>query len=665
MAIPVLVGDITHDYKTIALNCVPYPVASLVSYAKSQLSQKKEIDFKIYKYPKKIISAALTEEPAAVCFSNYMWNLDLSYGIAQRIKRKNPKTVIIFGGPNYPTDEKEQKRFLERFSAIDFYVYKEGEMAFAELMKVLLECDMDISSVKEVKLTGTHFLRKGEFFGGPPAERIQNLDLIPSPYLTGLMDEFLEPNLVPMIQNNRGCPFRCTFCVEGLDYYNKVNRRSESTIYKELQYIAEHKSPTIHDLHIVDSNFGMYKEDEGIGDAIAAIQEKFGWPEYIHVATGKNQKERVLRVAKKVKGAMRLSGAVQSLDPKVLKNIKRDNIKEQEIMQLGQEARELQTNSYSEVIAVLPEDTKESHFETNRTLLNAGFQFIRNYPLMMLWGVEVSSAETRKNFEMKTGFRIMSQCFGAYLFGDEEPIYSAEIEEICTSTKDMSFEDYLECRAFNLAVEIFYNDSILLELIAFVKPCGIKASDLIFAIFEKKNELPPKLKKIFDNFRQETTEELSENENELAVRAKTPEAINEYAKGKHGSNMIYRFKALAFMEAVDEIINFAFARALELLNGSVENLQYFEELKKYCLLKKNRFLETDLEFEGDFHFDFSDTTSCEGKKFRFFHDEAQKRMVNDNLDKYGRDSVGVARLLSKYNVTKMLRTVEKIETPPA
>jgi hypothetical protein len=325
-------------------------------------------------------------------------------------------------------------------------------------------------------------------------------------------------------------------------------------------------------------------------------------------------------------------------------------------MELAQKARELGSNVYSESILAMPGDSKKTHFETNKILLDSGFQVIRNYPLMMLMGVEMSDEETRKKFEMKTGFRIMSQCFGVYPFGSEEPICSVEIEEICTSTKDLLFGEYLEMRLFHLAIEVFYNDSILLELMEFMKHRGVKASELIFAIFDKKNEFPEKLKKIFDGFQKETIEELSDSEEELAKRAKTPEAIAEYAKGRHGSNMIYRFKALAFMEAVDEIINFAFLRARELLKNSPLNADYFEELRKYCLLKKNCFLETELEFEETFYYDVPRAAFLpEGKKIRFFHDDSQKRMISDNLDRYGRDSVGVARLLSKYNVTKMLR----------
>ena len=53
------------------------------------------------------------------------------------------------------------------------------------------------------------------------------------------------------------------------------------------------------------------------------------------------------------------------------------------------------------------------------------------------------------------------QLFGKFL--------CSEIDEICVANASMSFEDYLECRLFNLTVEIFYNDGIFQELLKFLR----------------------------------------------------------------------------------------------------------------------------------------------------------------------------------------------------
>lgn len=677
----VYVADLTHTYQTIALNTVPFPVAGLVSYAKAKLKDPKCFKFRIFKYPEKLINALLETPPDILCFSNYVWNLDLGYSIAERVKKDHPKVIVIFGGPNYPTDFSEQEKFLLDHPVIDFYAYKEGEISFTELLDSMVSQNFEVSAVKALKPRSFHYLAAGVLETGFLVERIKDLEDIPSPYLTGELDEFFDATLIPMIQTNRGCPFTCTFCVEGLGYYNKVNKRSVDTVRKELEYIAGHKHPNVHDLHIVDSNFGMYKEDEGIADAIAGVQESHGWPEYIHVATGKNQKERVLRVAKTINGALRLAGSVQSLSEKVLENIKRGNISADQLMDLAHKARELGSNTYSEIIVALPGETKESHFETIGTIVNAKFNWVRIYTLMMLSGVEMSNIETRKKYEMQTRYRVVPRCFGSYNFGDA-PLLSAEVEEVCVATKDMSFDDYLECRLFHLTVEIFYNDSVSSELVEFLNLFGISVFDWLKHIHEQRDSFPEPLKKIYQNFSRLSREELWDSKEELLKFAKDEQVIRKYLTGEYGSNLIFTHKAMAMAEALKEVLGVAYAGARSILNGSqpetlgkysdyLSNLQVYSELKKVNLFDDKSLSGTgnNPEFSRPLFFDFLELENQgfhvlpdnfrrpDGVQASFVHTEEQRKIIRDSLDLYGRNIIGIARVLSKVHVTKLYRTL--------
>ena len=466
--VAVYVSDLTHTSQTIANNTIPFAVGSLVTYAKAKLREPELFEFKIFKYPEKLIAAIVEKAPDIACFSNYVWNLDVSYAIAKRVKEKNPNALFVFGGPNYSTDAGEQERFLRDYPLTHFMVFKEGEVAFTDLLQRLVDHNFDVEAVKRAMPRGCHYLLDGKFVTGPPIERIKDLDEIPSSYLTGEMDEFFDSKLIPIIQTNRGCPFACTFCVEGLGYYNKVNKRTLPAIQQELRYIAEHRHPDTNDLVVADSNFGMYREDEEIANMIAQAQEDYGWPKYLYTTTGKNQQERILKVARTLKGALKLSGSVQSLTDEVLTNIKRKNISAPQLMELAQRAREFGSNTYSEAILALPGETKESHLKTIEIIVNAKFNWVRLYTLMMLAGTEMSSPESRNKYKIQTRYRVLPRCFGHYKFGNEKPIIAAEIEEVCIATKDMSFEDYLDCRLFHLTVEIFFNDSIASELVEFL-----------------------------------------------------------------------------------------------------------------------------------------------------------------------------------------------------
>jgi radical SAM superfamily enzyme YgiQ (UPF0313 family) len=61
---------------------------------------------------------------------------------------------------------------------------------------------------------------------------------VPSPYLAVKMDEFFGGKLLPIIQTNCGCPFTCTFCVEGVKYYGKVYANSREKVAAEIDCIA-------------------------------------------------------------------------------------------------------------------------------------------------------------------------------------------------------------------------------------------------------------------------------------------------------------------------------------------------------------------------------------------------------------------------------------------
>ena len=418
------ISDLTYTQQTVASDTIPMAIGCLASYTEKKLPWINPI--KIFKYPEKLCDTIEKEGfPNIICFANYVWNFNLSYEFTKFVKKKSPKTVVVFGGPNYPVVEKEQISLLKSKNLIDFYIVKEGEIPFVNLVKELVSNNFDIEKVKKLKLQSVHsILQNGEAILTEPAERIKHLSEIPSPYLDGRLDEFFDGKLMPLIQTNRGCPFTCTFCVEGVGYYNKINKYCHDKISKELDYIGK-KMKSIrekggrNDLFIADSNFGMYKEDIEVAKELAKTQKNYGWPNYINVATGKNVKHRILETSKIIGGALRLSGSVQSLDPKVQENIKRKNINAEGLMDLALSASEIGANSYSEIILGLPGDSKEAHFNTIKTVIEAGFNNLFLFQLMILPGSEMATIDSIKKYGMNIQHRVLPRCYGDFKVLDE------------------------------------------------------------------------------------------------------------------------------------------------------------------------------------------------------------------------------------------------------
>ena len=145
-------------------------------------------------------------------------------------------------------------------------------------------------------MDGIHYVRpSGEVFLSPPAERVRNLVDIPSPFTTGLLDEFFDENLMPVLTTNRVALLLVHFCAEGSKYYSKVNKSNLDRVRNELEYIANKvvSSPNRirRDIYISDSNFGMYKEDIKIAEIFLNAKKNFNGDICI-ATTGKNHKTR-------------------------------------------------------------------------------------------------------------------------------------------------------------------------------------------------------------------------------------------------------------------------------------------------------------------------------------------------------------------------------------
>ncbi|MET7773755.1 cobalamin-dependent protein [Nocardia sp. NPDC005366] len=678
MPLRVWLVDLTYTQQGVSSETIPQAVAGLATYATTLMQFQHPV--RIFKYPERLAAALAAEgAPEVIGFSNYVWNSNLARAFAARIKQSFPDTVTVFGGPHYPTVPAEQEQFLrdQLGGAVDFYVDREGEQAFADLLLTLAEHGR---AHTHGRVAGVHSVEPhGRAHLPAPGPRLAALHAVPSPYLAGMLDEFIDGQLIPTIQTNRGCPFSCTFCVEGTRYHQKVAKKPADRVTSELRYIAERVVPLLADgrgrneLLITDSNFGMYPEDRQVCEAIASCQAEFGWPRYISVTTGKNRRERVLDAVSLVNGAMPLSGAVQSLDPEVLANVKRANIDTQALIDVALAAAARDTGAYSEVILGLPGDSKNAHFASLRGLLDGGFERLNMFQLTLLPGSDLWSRTSRAQHRMTTRFRVMPRCAGRYdVLGGI--VSAAEIDEVCVALPTMSFTDYRHCRLMNLLVGVFYNGGAFSALVQGLRACGVPVFDWLTAIYDHVlSDIDRPDANVFTTlsaaFLADTDRQLWTDRSELEHHALTH--LDRYLSGAEGVNLLYTYRAQAFSETFEQACQLARTAWTTVTATIGEPLaaEFATEATEYHRLRMvdvftaraaaahTQPARFDLESLitapvpdrlGTYLLPVRDTR-------RFTLSDDQIRTVEGYLSKFGADPRGAGRMLTKLRMTDLLR----------
>lgn len=673
--IKIYLCDLTHVFQgKAAADTIPLGIGCIAAFLKKKLADKIEVS--LFKFPQDLNKALEKRAPDIIGFSNYVWNLDLSYKFAERIKEINKETVVVFGGPNYPQERPVKEKFFKEFPAIDFYIKKEGELAFAFLVETLLKDNLLIEKTKKEKPKSTDFIMKGKLVEGELLKRLKSLDEIDSPYLTGLFDEFLERNMMPLIQTDRGCPFSCSYCCEGVPYYAPRAKRSKSTVKEEIRYIAE-RSKKAHGLFIANSNFGMYPEDIETAHEIAKVRNETGWPHYINVATGKENKEAVLKVSEILKGALRVAASVQSTDEEVLKAIRRRNVPLKIITQMAEQSRLIGGNTYSEIILSLPKDSKQKFLKSVKDMIELDLNFVLVYTLMLLEGSDLATKKMMKEYQIVSKYRVLPRCLGNYEALGKK-FFSAEIEKVGIANNTLSFNDYLTCRIFFLVINLFYNDGIFEELVSLLKKYKVSVFEWLCELFNiiiETNKYP-KVKQFFQAFLRETKEELWDSKEELNNFTTKKGNTDKYINGELGCNLAYKYKALGLVRHSQILHEVAFEAAQKLILQKAKEsekkqlISFLEELKRFSIFRKANPFDITMDNTEDFQFnfvkliqdknqDFSLSQLQKNTKIRFFHKKPQIKNLTKYLKLYGDDELGISRILSRIYIKEIFRKTEQ------
>jgi len=126
-----------------------------------------------------------------VGFTAYLWNLERSLWLARELKRRRPRTLVVFGGPEIVSGQP-----ILASPIVDALVLGEGEPAFLRLLGDLAE--------------GRELARVYR------SEGLADLAALPNPYLAGALE--IRSDEPVYLETMRGCPYRCSYCFYGKQY---------------------------------------------------------------------------------------------------------------------------------------------------------------------------------------------------------------------------------------------------------------------------------------------------------------------------------------------------------------------------------------------------------------------------------------------------------------
>ncbi len=668
--------DLAHTTQGYNSELVPYAIGCIGSY----LRHWGEIDVKVrlFKDPHILDEAFKIAVPDVVGFSHYMWNANLGLRYAAAIKESYPCVLTVFGGPHFPLDRDRQAAYLRLHPEIDVFLMGEGEEPFLHLVRI---CQgRSIREVKNCNIPGLCADIKGVYRvvhvnpDKPDFQpRLTAIESIPSPYLDGSLDAFLaDPQLVPLMETNRGCPFSCTFCVDGIASRRMITRFSLGRLADELRYIAVRTR--VPSLFLADTNFGMYKQDEEFGEVIRQVQEETGYPQYIVASTGKNNKARVLNIAQMTDGALRVAASVQSLDADVLQQIQRTNISTKELSDMALAVQGTDTYSYSEMILGLPGDTRQKHIDGVCALADMGFDQIRMHQLTLLPGSEMDTSRLRLEHTFLSAYRILQRSFGRYFFQQEE-IDAVEIEEVVVGHQTFTLADYLYCRVFALTVALFYNERIFSELIGFFKLKGVAYSGFLRYLYDQllsRENINVVIQGVYLDFQRQVGNELYFSEASLRQSLISDlDGMEALVAGDRGGNLLLNTQGIVLFRHFEELNQTAMNMAQEFfLNQGQDwttlDQAYWEELYRYLCLKKGHLSDLEKVEEATFTFDFvalEDSNfstvpqPCAPHRLIFSYDDGQKAFLRKQMAIFGTHSSGLGKMIAR---TPMKHTYRKV-----
>ncbi len=353
--------------------------------------------------PKAIRRRLERSGPAVFLFSNYIWSVEQNLAIAAMIKEMSPESVCIHGGPSTPKYHDDAAAFFAANVGVDVAVRGEGEQALVEILDalggVLAGRNGDLTVLDRVP--GVSYRDGGEVRRTPDRPRMAELDVVPSPYLTGFFDEIVGRGVdFQTLETNRGCPYGCTFCDWGSATNSRIRQFDLQRVLDEIEWGARNN---IEMLFLADANFGIFSRDVDIARKIVECRETYGFPRSVVCCFAKNTTKYTVEICSLLWNAdisFFAAIALQSMDPQVLATVDRSNIKTEAYDRIADHLVGLGATVYTELMMGLPGSTVASFSDDLQGCIDRDI-YASVYDTMLLPNSPMNAPEYRQRHRLE------------------------------------------------------------------------------------------------------------------------------------------------------------------------------------------------------------------------------------------------------------------------
>ncbi len=206
-------------------------VYSLRAYAQAALGNQPEVGIEIAEYTinqntENILADIYRHRPDIAAFSCYIWNWNTIQELLPELPKLLPDTKLWLGGPEVSF---HAEKILAQYTQLTGIMVGEGEETFTQLVRFYHAPKGQLQDIPGLVL---------------PQGRTQPRELTDMSKLPFLYEDLGKfQNRIIYYESQRGCPFRCAYCLSAID--KSVRLRDIETVKKELQYFLDHKASQV------------------------------------------------------------------------------------------------------------------------------------------------------------------------------------------------------------------------------------------------------------------------------------------------------------------------------------------------------------------------------------------------------------------------------------